>query len=265
MKKLLILLLFLTSCTPQIIYRDRFIAPPADPMPAVVAPTPAPVPPPAPEPIHKSLTGLGKASADSIVKSFMIKQYLKKNPKAWVTVKYESMFGLSVGTCQNVGLDGPDTEDYGYASPLLDKRIKNHPHYVTLRCTAFVGIRSLIEYNLIEDGVPRVVVGSTLTRRMLSIERHFQMKHASIKTTHPPGHVAGSSLMVTIAINSHGAGAFRTYADGIEDGGVNRHPNPLEHKCYVRVEVLRVGNNELMYSHIFVLDRGRYRSRYAPH
>ncbi len=139
MKKLLLVILFLSGCTTtQIVYRDRYIAPPAAPVPTV-----API---APEPVHKSLAGLGRAMADSIVRNSLIKDYLKQHPKAWITVKYKSLFGLSQTTCQTEGTDEPPTIPFGH--DVIYRHLKE-PTYIKRHCTAFVGIRSRMVYNLI--------------------------------------------------------------------------------------------------------------------
>lgn len=87
------------------------------------------------------------------------------------------------------------TRILGVENRITDNDWKKDPRQYSCPSTR-IGIRSLLESQLMSYGMSRVVLGGNKSREILSQERHFQMKHASTRTIHSPGHVAGAYLSV---------------------------------------------------------------------
>lgn len=262
MKKLLILMILLGGCVT--------VAPPTSYTPPSTY-TPEPytpvvrtyVPKVKPLVLHKSLSGISAHIAHDIVKFPLIKRYLKKNPKAWLAIKFDrsTIFSVQKSICYSKY----PVKVYDSDDPLVDNDWKKDPK--SYQCNLpFLGLRSLIEVELINRGMERIVLGGSATRQILSDERHFQMKHASTRTIHPPGHTAGSSLLMILNVNEPNHPQVYRYASS---DGLHHSPSIVEgldtsaHKTIIQVKVVRVRNNEVMFSKQYLLDAGPYRPVYV--
>ena len=180
-----------------------------------------------------SVSELANAIVQDVIKNKIVSRYLKKNPKAWFAIRYNHMV-VSTETkaiCEiNIPatmLQDDTTMEYGKEVKIKTKKTCiSHP----------AGLRTALEAEFLNHGVERVVAGGFQSRSILSDERKFQMHHASARTIHSPGHVAGSSLLMTISIDSPRANYYLTQKETL-----------------LKIKVLRVKNDEVLFTRNYVL------------
>ncbi len=201
---------------------------------------------------YDSITSMGADIARNTLQSPKIKDYLKKNPKAWLAVKYSptTFSSIEESICYNHIPTRLTTQN-----PLKEADMLRWPKGYT--CVPnYTGMRSIIEAQFMNYGLKRVVIGGRDTRKILSRERNFQMKHASTRTIHPPGHVAGSSLLMILSVYSPDhPGVISTYnVDTQHQGYSYMGLEPGEFKTVVQVKIVRVKNDEVMFDKIYILN-----------
>ena len=263
MKKLIILMILLGGC----------VSVPQSPVPSINPSTYSPPSyvtttenyhaPVKPVPLHHSLSNLSAHIAYDTLKFPVISDYLEQNPKAWIDIKYNRMtiYSLQKAICYSkVPVKIYDKDDV-----LVDNDFRKDPK--SYQCNLpFIGLRPLIEVELINHGMKRVVLGGDIERKIWSDERHFQMKHASTRTLHPPGHTAGASLLMILTVDEPHHPQIYRY---VSSDGTHRSPiideglDPLEYQTVIHVEVVRVRNNEVMFSKNYLLEAGPYRTVYV--
>lgn len=197
--------------------------------------------------IYQSFSKMGEAVVHDMLNTPELMRYLKHNKKAWITVKYDRtvLFNMArrVFFKDHPAKHDPKLTDF--------KWIGSGNGYV--KQSYFVGFRALIEFNLINAGFKRVVVGSDATRQLLSGERMFQLRHARTKTIHSPGHVEGSSLIVLLTPYQR-MHPPREYGWDKETGqaiGLGNRDFDEQYPFNLKVSVVRVKDDQMFFSKIY--------------